>query len=177
MFATGFEPAHPKISRPKRDPLNHSGKRTEKIDCLFIYVAFFYNMTPAYARALASLELTDDQKKQYPAWNWLMYQLNNYIWSIVGNNDSEDKWEEIDENNIYRLWLSSIVEELKIQFHDANRERAYKCLINCPDESVARIIYDATPVLIQNGFNKKFDLLNDVLDDIYYDTDDMIIQS
>ena len=136
----------------------------------------------SYELALSCLNLTDENKNLYPIWNWLIYKLNNYVWYSMGNNEEDDIWEEIGENNIYRLWLNVIVRALEETFNDANNERVYKCLINCPDEHVAKIIYEATPVIIQNGFveynnnivfydNKKFDSDSDTDCDTDSDTD------
>ena len=109
-------------------------------------------LVSTYEYALTGLNLSNKQKNQLPVWNWLMYKLSDYIWIHVGNNFYEDDVNDLDDNNAYVLWLSSITAGLKKTFYDANNERTFKCLINCPDESVAKIIYNETSYIIKKEF-------------------------
>ena len=109
-------------------------------------------LVSTYEYALTGLNLSNKQKNQLPVWNWLMYKLSDYIWIHVGNNFYEDDVNDLDDNNAYVLWLSSITAGLKKTFYDANNERTFKCLINCPDESVAKIIYNETSYIIKKDF-------------------------
>ena len=112
------------------------------------------NITYSYDQALYSIQttLTNEQMYKYPIWNWLLYNLNMYMWISVGGNDYAEKWKDINEDNIYRLWLTQLIVALKDTFYDANNERVHKCLINCPDETIAKIMYEATPVIIKKAF-------------------------
>ena len=112
------------------------------------------NITYSYDQALYGIQmtLTNEQMYNFPIWNWLLYNLNKYVWISVGGNDYAAKWKDINEDNIYRLWLGQLVDALKDTFYDANNERVHKCLINCPDETVAKIMYEATPVIIKKAF-------------------------
>jgi len=132
------------------------GKRT-KIDLKIFFLFIITNMkiiTYDYDYALQSLQmiLTNEQMGKYPIWNWLINELNKYVWNIMGGNAYAEKWEYIHEDNIYRIWLHHLVDTLRETFYDANNDRVNRCLINCPKEKIAKVIYQATPVMIQKAF-------------------------
>jgi hypothetical protein len=111
-------------------------------------------ITYNYDQALHRVQtiITNEKLAQYPLWNWLIFHLNKYVWNFVGGNAYAEKWYDINEDNVYRLWLGQLVEALKETFYDANNDRVHKCLINCPDESVAKKIYEASPLMIRKAF-------------------------
>ena len=116
-------------------------------------------MISSYGEALSRIKptLSNQQLDDYSVWNWLVHKLNYFIWCIVGRNKSDEKWEDTNEGNIYRLWLNQVVNALGKSYNDATPTIAFKCASNCPAEEVAKIKYNATPLVIKNAF---FDNLN-----------------
>ena len=63
--------------------------------------------------------------------------------------------------DVVKLREALIVVLSRKSYDDATPKIVFKCISNCPAEKVAKIIYNATPLIIKNAF------LDDLLSDDY----------
>jgi len=108
---------------------------------------------------LVEKKLTVSEKKEYPAWSWLVFRLTDYIYHLDPQRaGTAPRIPSLKEGTIYAQWFRKLIIKIKKTFNDATPERVFRCLENTPAEEVALIVFEATESKLLNEFREHLSL-------------------
>ena len=111
-----------------------------------------------YGTTLDLLEkgLSSNEKKEYPAWSWLIFRLTDYIYHLdPERGGTAPRIPAPLEETVYSDWFAKVTNQLTKTFDDAAPKIVFRCLENTPAEEVALIVFEATDINILHNFRNK----------------------
>jgi len=99
-------------------------------------------------------KLSEEEKKEYPTWSWLIYRLTAYIYQLNPENVMPPKIPDINDDTIYGQWFTCIMEKLGDTFHDATPETVFRCLEKTPAEEVALTVFSCADIRLLKSFSQ-----------------------
>ena len=99
-------------------------------------------------------KLSEEEKKEYPTWSWLIYRLTAYIYQLNPENVMPPKIPDINDDTIYSQWFTCIMEKLGDTFHDATPETVFRCLEKTPAEEVALTVFSCADIRLLKSFSQ-----------------------
>jgi len=107
--------------------------------------------------------LTKKELNEYPIWNWLIFRLNKFIYSIENKKHKRQGAKlpplpSYEDESLYGSWFWLMVEMCQLFDETLCEKTVYEYLINPPTEIIASRIYDSTPLDIQKNFINEISL-------------------
>jgi hypothetical protein len=99
-------------------------------------------------------KLSEEEKKEYPTWSWLIYRLTAYIYQLNPENVMPPKIPDINDDTIYGQWFTCIMEKLGDTFNDATPETVFRCLEKTPAEEVALTVFSCADIHLLKSFSQ-----------------------
>ena len=110
-----------------------------------------------YGKTLDLVEktLTTNEKKEYPAWSWLVFLLTDYIYHLdPERSGTAPRIPAPKEDTIYAQWFGKVTNQLSKTFDDAAPKIVFRCLENTPAEEIALIVFETTESKLLNEFRE-----------------------